>query len=84
MKILRFIQISVVSCLTAACASCAKDGYKIPAGSDTDFSGQAEPSKVEVKHFSKKDEHYFLFALAGALLLIAEALGRYTLLRKIP
>lgn len=45
---------------------------------------QLEKSKVEVKHFSKKDEHYFLFALAGALLLIAEALGRYTLLRKIP
>ena len=45
---------------------------------------QLEKSKVEVKHFSKKDEHYFLFALVGALLLIAEALGRYTLLRKIP
>ena len=45
---------------------------------------QLEKSKVEVKHFSKKDEHYFLFALVGALLLIVEALGRYTLLRKIP
>ena len=45
---------------------------------------QLEKSKVEVKHFSKKDEHYFLFALVGALLLIAEAVGRYTLLRKIP
>lgn len=45
---------------------------------------QLEKSKIEVKHFSKKDEHYFLFALVGALLLIAEALGKYTLLRKIP
>lgn len=54
MKILRFIQISVVSCLTAAYASCAKDGYTIPAGSDTDFSGQAEPSKVEVKQTDGK------------------------------
>lgn len=45
---------------------------------------QLEKSKIEVKHFSKKDEQYFLFALIGALLLIVEALGKYTLLRKIP
>lgn len=43
-----------------------------------------EKSKVEVKHFSRKNEQYFYFALIGALLLILEALGRYTLLRKIP
>ena len=45
---------------------------------------QLEKSKVEVKHFSRKNEQYFYFALIGALLLIVEALGRYTLLRKIP
>ncbi|MDL2251309.1 VWA domain-containing protein [Odoribacter sp. OttesenSCG-928-J03] len=45
---------------------------------------QLEKTKIEVKHFSKKDEHYFIFALVGLLLLIAEALLRYTLLRKIP
>lgn len=43
-----------------------------------------EKSKIEVKHFSKKEENYFWFALIGALLLILEALGRYALLRKIP
>jgi Ca-activated chloride channel family protein len=43
-----------------------------------------EKSRVEVKHFSKKGEKYFLFALAGMLLLILESLGRYALLRKIP
>ena len=43
-----------------------------------------EKSKVEVKHFSRKNEQFFYFALIGALLLILEALGRYTLLRKIP
>ena len=43
-----------------------------------------EKSKVEVKHFSRKNEQYFYFALIGALLLILESLGRYTLLRKIP
>ena len=45
---------------------------------------QLEKSRIEVKHFSKKDEKYFLFALAGMLLLVLETLGRYTLLRKIP
>lgn len=45
---------------------------------------QLEKSKIEVKHFSKKNEQYFLFALAGMCLLILEALLRYTLLRKIP
>lgn len=45
---------------------------------------QLEKSKMEVKHFSKKQEKYFWFGLIGMLLLITEALLRYTLLRKIP
>lgn len=45
---------------------------------------QLEKSKIEVKHFSKKQEQYFWFALIGMLLLISEAIFRYTLLRKIP
>jgi len=43
-----------------------------------------EKSKIEVKHFSKKQEQYFWFALIGMLLLIAEGILRYTVLRKIP
>lgn len=39
---------------------------------------------MEVKHFSKKQEQYFWFGLIGVLLLVGEALLRYTLLRKIP
>lgn len=45
---------------------------------------QLEKSKIEVKHFSKKNEQYFYFALIGALLLILESVCRYTLLRQIP
>ena len=45
---------------------------------------QLEKSKMEVKHFSKKQEQYFWFGLIGVLLLVGEALLRYTLLRKIP
>lgn len=45
---------------------------------------QLEKSKIEVKHFSKKDEQYFLFGLIGMALLILQVLFRYTLLRKIP
>lgn len=45
---------------------------------------QLEKSRIEVKHFSKKDERYFLFGLIGMCFLLAEALLRYTLLRKIP
>ena len=45
---------------------------------------QLEKSKVEVKHFSKREEQYFWFGLVGMLLLVTEALLRYTLLRKIP
>lgn len=43
-----------------------------------------EKSKIEVKHFSKKNEQYFIFALIGMCLLVGEALLRYTVLRKIP
>lgn len=45
---------------------------------------QLEKSKIEVKHFSKKNEQYFIFGLIGMCLLIMQALLRYTLLRKIP
>ena len=45
---------------------------------------QLEKCKVEVKHFSKREEQYFWFGLVGMLLLVTEALLRYTLLRKIP
>lgn len=45
---------------------------------------QLEKSKIEVKHFSKRDEQYFIFGLLGVCLLIAQAVLRYTLLRKIP
>ncbi|GHU60789.1 aerotolerance protein BatA [Bacteroidia bacterium] len=43
-----------------------------------------EKTKIEVKNFSKKNEHYFWFALVGALILVGEGVLRYTLLRKIP
>lgn len=45
---------------------------------------QLEKSKIEVKHFSKKNEQYFIFGLIGMFLLIGESVLRYTLLRKIP
>ena len=45
---------------------------------------QLEKDKIEVKHFSKKLELYFPFALAALLLLLGEALLRYSLLRRIP
>lgn len=45
---------------------------------------QLEKTKIEVKHFSKKQEQYFWFGLIGMLLLITETLLRYTFLRKIP
>lgn len=45
---------------------------------------QLEKTKIEVKHFSKKQEQYFWFALIGMLLLVVEGVLRYTVLRKIP
>ncbi len=37
---------------------------------------QLEKSKIEVKHFSKKEEQYFIFGLVGLFLLITQALLR--------
>ena len=45
---------------------------------------QLEKSKIEVKHFSKKNEQYFIFGLVGMCLVVLQVLLRYTLLRKIP
>jgi len=45
---------------------------------------QLEKSKIEVKHFSKKNEQYFIFGLIGLCLLIVQVVLRYTLIRKIP
>ena len=45
---------------------------------------QLEKDKIEVKHFSKKEELYFPFAMVALLLLLSEALLRYSLLRRIP
>ncbi|MBN2765328.1 MAG: VWA domain-containing protein [Paludibacteraceae bacterium] len=45
---------------------------------------QMEKTKINVKEFSKKNEEYYLFALAALLLLIAELIIRNTILRKIP
>jgi Ca-activated chloride channel family protein len=45
---------------------------------------QLEKSRVETKHFSKKDEKYFPFALAGLLFVLVETLARHALFRKIP
>jgi Ca-activated chloride channel family protein len=45
---------------------------------------QLEKSRIEVRHFSKKNEKYGWYALAGVLLLLLEALGRSLLWRKIP
>lgn len=43
-----------------------------------------EKSKIEVKEYSKKNEEYLVWILAGALLIIAEVLIRHTLLRSVP
>lgn len=43
-----------------------------------------EKDEIEVKHFSKKQELYFPFAIVALLMLITEALLRYSLLRRIP
>ncbi|MFO7658436.1 MAG: VWA domain-containing protein [Bacteroidales bacterium] len=45
---------------------------------------QLEKSKIDIKEFSKKQEEYFLFALAAVILLLLEILLRYTVLRRIP
>jgi len=45
---------------------------------------QLEKSKIDVKHFSKKQEEFFWFAFAAAILLIVEVLIRNAVLRNIP
>ncbi|MBN1181228.1 MAG: VWA domain-containing protein [Bacteroidales bacterium] len=45
---------------------------------------QLEKSKIDVKHFSKKQEEYLYYAIAAGLLLIIEIVLRNTLFRKIP
>lgn len=45
---------------------------------------QMEKTKINVKEYSKKNEEYYLFALAALLLLIAELILRNSVLRKIP
>jgi len=43
-----------------------------------------EKSKIDVKHFSKKDEKFFIFVLIGMLLLVTESLLAFSAFRKIP
>lgn len=45
---------------------------------------QMEKTKINVREFSKKYEHYFLFALAGFILLVIEILLRNAYLKKLP
>lgn len=45
---------------------------------------QMEKTKINVKEYSKKYEQYFIFALAGLILLVAEILLRNAYLRKLP
>ena len=43
-----------------------------------------EKSKIDVKEFSKKEEQYLKFALAGALLLMLGLFLKTTIFRNIP
>jgi Ca-activated chloride channel family protein len=43
-----------------------------------------EKSKIDVKEFSKKEEQYLKFAIAGALLLILGLFLKTTIFRNIP
>jgi len=45
---------------------------------------QLEKTKINVKEFSKKNEEFYLFALAAFILLALEILLRNTVFRKIP
>lgn len=45
---------------------------------------QMEKTKINVREYNKKYEEYFLFALAGFILLILEMLLRHAYLRKMP
>jgi len=43
-----------------------------------------EKSKIDVKEYSKKQEEYMSFGLLSLLLLIAEIIGRYLVVRSLP
>ncbi|MCQ2374293.1 MAG: VWA domain-containing protein [Salinivirgaceae bacterium] len=45
---------------------------------------QLEKSKIETKEYSKKNEEYFVWLLAGIALFAAELLLRNTILRNVP
>ena len=45
---------------------------------------QMEKTKINVKEFSKKNEEYYLFALAALLFMIIELVLRNSVFRKIP
>jgi len=45
---------------------------------------QMEKTKINVREYSKKNEEFYLFALAAFVLLLGEILLRNTLLKKIP
>jgi Ca-activated chloride channel family protein len=45
---------------------------------------QLEKTKMSVQEYSKKQEEYMLFALAGLIFFLLEILTRYILLRNIP
>jgi len=45
---------------------------------------QLEKSKIDVKEYSKKDEEYLKYALAGAMLLILSMILKITIFRNIP
>ncbi len=43
-----------------------------------------EKSKIDVKKYSRKQEHFWIFILIASLLLVVEILLRYVVLRRIP
>jgi len=45
---------------------------------------QLEKTKISVREYSKKNEIFYIFALAAFVCLISEILLRNTVLRKIP
>jgi len=45
---------------------------------------QLEKTKIDIREFTQKTEEYLKFVLFGLLLLLAELLVRYTVLRQIP
>jgi Ca-activated chloride channel family protein len=43
-----------------------------------------EKTKIEVKEYNKKNEAYFIFAIAACVCILLEIALRNTILRKIP